>query len=73
VVESVFGFRQEWFGIESGISQPPAWENASDDALRSAVTLADKALRRLDLTAALRATVSQARRTIAQVLSARGK
>ncbi len=35
-VESLFDFRQSWFGIESGISGPPAWRTASTDSLRFA-------------------------------------
>lgn len=70
VIESVFDFRQEWFGIESGISKPPAWETTSKETRRAALALADRALARRDLRAALRDTVSRARRTLTRSLAA---
>ncbi len=73
VTESVFDFRQNWFGIESGISEPPSWRTAAIDALRSASALADKALARRDLHPRLRNTVQRARELIARALSARSK
>lgn len=73
VVESVFDFHQDWFGIESGISNPPGWQAASDESLHSALVLADKALARRDLDAALRQTVGRARGSIAQALTVRQK
>lgn len=73
IVESVFDFNQRWFGIESGISEPPPWQSASTESLRSALALADRALGRRDLNAALRAKVSRVRDNIASSLAARQK
>ncbi len=70
VIQSVFDFRQEWFGIESGISGPPAWRTASPDSLRFAATLAAKVLQRHDLTASLRNKVEHERGTIQSLLGA---
>lgn len=71
VIESLFDFRQGWFGIESGVSGPPVWESGSPDSLRSALALANKALARRDLSPALRTTVSRARENINRDLSSR--
>jgi hypothetical protein len=71
VIESVFDFRQTWFGIESKISGPPAWQTASPDSLRFAAALAAKVLQRRDLTASLHNKVEHERGTIVGLLSAR--
>jgi len=73
VIESLFDFQQRWFGIESGVSGPPAWESGSPDSLRSALALAEKALARPDLSPALRTTVSRARENITRDLNSRKK
>jgi hypothetical protein len=73
VVESVFDFKQQWFNIESGISEPPPWQSASTESLRSALALAEKGLGRGNLSPALRGTVSRARDTIAKTLAVRQK
>jgi hypothetical protein len=70
VIESVFDFRQEWFGIESGISGSPAWQTASAGSLRFAAALAAKMLQRRDLTATLHNKVEHERRTIVSLLGA---
>lgn len=70
-IESVFDFRQTWFGIESGISGSPAWQTASAESLRFAATLAAKVLQRRDLTPSLRNKVEGERGTIVSLLSAR--
>jgi hypothetical protein len=70
VVESVFDFRQKWFGIESGISEPPAWQTASADSLRFAAALAAKVLQRRDLTVSLHSKVEHERGTIVSLLRA---
>jgi hypothetical protein len=69
VIESVFDYRQEWFGIESGISRPAGWQTASAESAKAALSLASKALARRDLAPALRASVTRARAT----LTARGR
>jgi hypothetical protein len=68
VIESVFDFRQQWFGIESGISEPPPWTSASPDSLRAALQLANKAEARPGLSPSLHKKVASARETIAQAL-----
>ena len=68
-IESLFDFRQTWFGIESRISGPPAWQTASTDSLRFAAALAAKILQRRDLTPSLRDTVERERGTIVSLLS----
>jgi hypothetical protein len=73
VTESVFDYRQEWFGIESRIAGPPAWDSASTEALRAAVAFADRALARRDVNDRLRAIVGRARLTITRTLSSRGQ
>jgi hypothetical protein len=60
-IESVFDYRQQWFGLESRIMQPPDWEHATAESRRLALHLADMALARSDLSAALRQTVSATR------------
>jgi hypothetical protein len=70
VIESVFDFRQTWFGIESGISGSPDWRTASADSLRFAAALAAKVLQRRDLTASLHNKVDHDRGTIVSLLSA---
>jgi hypothetical protein len=71
VIQSVFDFRQDWFGIESGISGPPAWQTASADSLRFAAALAAKVLQRRDLTASsLHNKVERERGTIVRLLGA---
>jgi hypothetical protein len=72
-IESVFDFRQEWFGIESGISGPPAWRTAPPDSLRFAATLASRMLQRRDLTASLRNKIERERGTIQALLGAPAK
>jgi hypothetical protein len=71
VTESVFDFRQEWFGIESGIAGSPAWQTASPDSLQFAAALATKLLQRRDLTASLHNGAEHERGTIVSLLSAR--
>jgi hypothetical protein len=71
VTESVFDFRQRWFGIESGISGSPAWQTASPDSLRFAAALAAKVLQRRDLTPSFRSKVERERGTIVSLLGAR--
>jgi hypothetical protein len=71
VVESAFDFRQQWFSIESGISAPPKWEDASTNALQRAAALANKALGRGDLNPILRGTVGKARENILRTLNGR--
>ena len=71
VVESVFDYHQQWFGLESGISEPAGWGSAPTESLRIAMPLADSALARRDLAPALRETVSRARRTVERTLTAR--
>jgi hypothetical protein len=68
VIESVFDFRQQWFGLESGIGRPPGWQAAPPSALRPALALADKALARRDLKPSLRQAVANSRAAIAQSL-----
>jgi hypothetical protein len=70
VIQSIFDFRQEWFGIESGVSGPPAWQTASADSLRFAAALAAKVLQRRDLTASLHNKVERERGTIVSLLGA---
>jgi hypothetical protein len=70
VTESVFDFRQEWFGIESGIAGSPSWQTASPDSLRLAAAWAAKLLQRRDLTASLHKRVEQQRSTILSLLGA---
>jgi len=69
VIESVFDFRQTWFGIESGIAGSPAWKTAPADSLRFAAVLAAKVLQRRDLTVSLHNKVDHERRTIVSLLS----
>lgn len=69
VIESVFDFRQTWFGIESGVSGPPAWRTASAESLRFAAVLAAKVLQR-DLTVSLHNKVERERGTIVRLLGA---
>jgi hypothetical protein len=57
-VESVFDYRQQWFGLESGMMRPPEWQHAPAESRRLASHLADMALARPDLSAALRKAVS---------------
>jgi hypothetical protein len=65
VVESIFDYKQEWFGIESRIVKPPGWAKASTDARQAALALAERALQRRDLTPALRARVTAERSVLA--------
>jgi len=69
VIESVFDFRQQWFGLESGISKPPPWQRASGESRRLALRLAGIARARNDLDPELRAAVDRAWKTL-QALSA---
>jgi hypothetical protein len=64
-VESIFDYKQEWFGIESRMIKPEGWNNVSTDVRQAALVVADQALARRDLTAALRALVTEQRRTLA--------
>jgi hypothetical protein len=73
VVESVFDFHQDWFGIESGISKPVDWETTSEESMRAALAIAEKALASRDIEPALRQTVRRAKERIAKALTARGK
>lgn len=73
VIESVFDFRQQWYGIESGISAPPPWTEAPADSLRAALHLAEKAEARPGLNPSLRKKVGIQRETIAQALNTRSK
>lgn len=73
VVESVFDFDQDWFGIESGISRPADWETASEESLRAALAIADRALASRDIESALHQTVGRARERISKALITRGK
>ncbi len=70
-VESLFDFRQTWFGVESGISGPPAWQTASPESLRFAAAVAARVLQRRDLPPLLRNKVERERGTIVSLLSAR--
>jgi hypothetical protein len=73
VIESVFDFQQRWFGIESGISEPPPWSDASSESLRAALHLAEKAEARPGLNPSLRKKVGIQRETIAQALNTRSR
>jgi hypothetical protein len=61
VIESVFDFRREWFGIDSQIAKPRDWQFAPAQSRRLALSLADAALSRSDLDTRLRKEVSGAR------------
>lgn len=73
VIESVFDYRPGWFGLAVNSPTAPTWQGASENGLRLALALADKALARRDLKPALRQAVDRSRGTIAQVLTARRK
>jgi hypothetical protein len=69
VVESVFDYRQSWFGIESGISGPQPWKEGSPEALRTALRLADRALTRSEIGEPLREKIRRARAAIESLLA----
>src|SRR5438093_1214935 len=73
VIESLFDFKQQWFGLESNISEPPAWRRASVEGLRFGLRMADTALAHNELNSELRETVRRSRQTIMQVLTGRKK
>ena len=70
VVESIFDYKQEWFGIESRMVKPAGWNGVSHEIGQAALAVADQALRRPDLTPGLRALVTQQRGTIARAVAA---
>lgn len=71
VAEAIFDYRQNWFGIESGISGPPPWNQASAEALRTALRLADRALTRRGIGGLLQERIRRERPVIESLLASR--
>jgi hypothetical protein len=73
VIESVFEYKPEWFGLAVNSPTPPAWQSARPETLRFAFTLADQALGRREIDPKLRKKVAKTKEDIAQLLLAPGK
>ncbi|PYS34083.1 MAG: hypothetical protein DMG14_30295 [Acidobacteria bacterium] len=72
LVETIFDYQSKpWFGPAIGAPRPPAWENASDEALHLILRLAAMAKERLDLPQPVAAAMEETVKTIENILESR--